>query len=73
MKRGTSVEIVSCFTRSEEKRKAFAAKYGCKAASSYDEIVARVVVDASGPVILMWGAHTAEPTPRRLPGLCPAR
>ena len=27
------IEIVSCFTRSEEKREAFAQKYNCEAAS----------------------------------------
>src|SRR5262249_14843778 len=29
----------ACFTRSEDKRKAFAAKYGCKPAPSYDAIL----------------------------------
>ena len=40
IKRGDSLEIVSCFTRSEDKRTAFAEKYGCEAASSYEEILA---------------------------------
>ena len=39
MKRSNRFEIVSCYTRSNEKRKAFAAKYGCKAAVSYEEIL----------------------------------
>ena len=39
MKRSTQFEIVSCYTRSDEKRKAFAAKYGCTAAPSYDAIL----------------------------------
>ena len=39
MKRSNRFEIVSCYTRSEEKRKAFATKYGCKAANSYEEIL----------------------------------
>ena len=29
------VQIVSCFTRSEDKRQAFAEKYGCRAAESF--------------------------------------
>lgn len=33
------LEIVSCFTRSQEKRETFARKYGCKAAGSYEEIL----------------------------------
>ena len=39
MKRSDRFEIISCFTRSEEKRQAFAKKYGCSAASSYDAIL----------------------------------
>jgi predicted dehydrogenase len=39
MKRSTQFEIVSCYTRSEEKRSAFAKKYGCAAAASYDAIL----------------------------------
>ena len=39
MKRSNHFEIAACYTRSEEKRKAFAEKYGCKAAASYDEIL----------------------------------
>jgi predicted dehydrogenase len=39
IKRSGKLTIVSCFSRSEEKRKKFAAKYGCKAASSYEEIL----------------------------------
>lgn len=38
--RTDGIEIVSCFTRSEEKRQAFAQKYDCAAASSYEEILA---------------------------------
>ena len=33
------LEIVGCFTRSQEKREAFARKYGCKAAGSYEEVL----------------------------------
>ena len=45
-KRGSSVEIVTCFTRSEEKRKAFAAKYKCAHASSYEEILKDPSIEA---------------------------
>jgi predicted dehydrogenase len=46
VKRGTSVEIVSCYTRSQEKRDAFAKKYSCKAAASYDEILKDPSIEA---------------------------
>jgi predicted dehydrogenase len=39
MQRSGKLTIASCYTRSEEKRQAFAKKYGCKAARSYDEIL----------------------------------
>ena len=39
IKRSGKLTIVSCFSRSEEKRNKFAAKYACKAASSYEEIL----------------------------------
>ncbi len=39
------VEIVSCFTRSEDKRQAFAEKYKCQAASSLDELLADPELD----------------------------
>jgi len=39
MQRSGKLKIASCFTRSEQKRRAFAAKYGCKAASDYREIL----------------------------------
>ena len=38
-KRSKDIEIVGCFTRSEDKRRAFAAKYGCRAADSYEDIL----------------------------------
>jgi predicted dehydrogenase len=40
IKRSKEIEIVACFTRSEDKRRAFAEKYDCRAASSYEEILA---------------------------------
>ena len=39
IKRTSKLEIAYCFTRSEEKRIAFAQKYGCTAAQSYEEIL----------------------------------
>ncbi len=46
VKRGNSVEIVTCFTRSEEKRKAFAVKYGCATSASYEEILKDPSIEA---------------------------
>jgi predicted dehydrogenase len=40
------VEIVSCFTRSGDKRQAFADKYNCAAAPSLDELLADDSIDA---------------------------
>ncbi|HSA88698.1 MAG TPA: Gfo/Idh/MocA family oxidoreductase [Burkholderiales bacterium] len=39
IKRSGKLNIVSCFSRSQEKREAFAKKYGCRAARSYEEIL----------------------------------
>jgi predicted dehydrogenase len=39
MQRSGQFEIVSCYTRSQDKRRAFAEKYGCRPASSYEEIL----------------------------------
>ena len=39
IKRSGRLDIVSCYSRSREKREKFAAKYGCKAAGSYEEIL----------------------------------
>ena len=39
IQRSSKLKIAACFTRSEEKRKAFAAKYGCTAAPSYETIL----------------------------------
>jgi predicted dehydrogenase len=39
IKRSGKLSIVSCFSRSREKREAFAKKYGCRAARSYEEIL----------------------------------
>ena len=37
--RSGALEIVSCYTRSEQKRQAFAAKYGCDVAPSYEAML----------------------------------
>src|SRR5215213_3586759 len=34
IQRSNKLKIVSCYTRSEEKRRAFAAKYGCREAAA---------------------------------------
>ena len=39
IKRTDKIEIVSCYTRSPDKREAFAKKYGCKAAASYQDVL----------------------------------
>ncbi len=44
--RSDKIKIVSCYTRTEEKRKAFAAKYGCKAAPTYEAVLEDRGVDA---------------------------
>ena len=44
--RSGKLKIVACFTRSEQKRAAFAAKYGCQAASSYEAILKDAGVEA---------------------------
>lgn len=38
--RTDQIEIAACYTRSEEKRTAFAEKYGCRAAASYEDMLA---------------------------------
>ncbi len=40
IERTPELEIVGCYTRSEDKRTAFAKKYSCKASSSYEELLA---------------------------------
>src|SRR5215470_13380245 len=37
--RSDAIGIAACYTRSDDKRAAFAAKYGCRAAVSYEEIL----------------------------------
>ena len=39
------IKVVSCFTRSEDKRKAFAEKYNCRAVSNLQEILENPEID----------------------------
>jgi predicted dehydrogenase len=44
--RSGKLKIVACYTRSEDKRAAFAKKYGCRPAPSYEEILADREIEA---------------------------
>src|SRR5882762_1198337 len=44
--RSKKLKIVACYTRSEGKRRAFAAKYGCKAAPSYEAVLEDRAIEA---------------------------
>src|SRR5258706_11674776 len=44
--RSGKVRIAACYTRSEPKREAFAAKYGCTAAPSYEAVLQDRGIDA---------------------------
>src|SRR5438445_8068785 len=46
IQRSKKLRIVACYTRSEEKRRAFAAKYGCKAVPSYEAILEDRAIEA---------------------------
>jgi len=46
IQRSGKLTIAACYTRSEEKRQKFAAKYGCRAARSYDEILGDRTIEA---------------------------
>ncbi|HEX6006537.1 MAG TPA: Gfo/Idh/MocA family oxidoreductase [Burkholderiales bacterium] len=46
VKRSGKLEIVACYTRSPEKRDAFATKYGCRAVPSYEAILEDRSVEA---------------------------
>jgi predicted dehydrogenase len=46
IKRSGKLSIVACYSRSEQKRNAFAAKYGCRPAPSYDAILADGAIEA---------------------------
>jgi predicted dehydrogenase len=46
IKRSGRLEIVACYTRSTDKREAFARKYGCSAVESYEAILADPGIEA---------------------------
>src|SRR5882724_10424462 len=46
IQRSRKLKIVACYTRSEDKRKAFAAKYGCSAAPDYQAILDDRAIEA---------------------------
>src|SRR5580693_4911044 len=46
VQRSGKLEIVSCYTRSEEKRQTFAAKYRCRPAASYEAMLADPRIEA---------------------------
>jgi predicted dehydrogenase len=46
IKRSDKLEIVACFTRSPEKRSAFADKYNCRPAASYEELLGDPSIEA---------------------------
>ena len=46
MARSGKLKIVACYSRSEDKRAKFAAKYGCRAAPAYEEILDDPTVEA---------------------------
>ena len=46
VKRSGKLKIVACYSRSGEKRAAFAAKYGCRALASYESVLADPDIEA---------------------------
>jgi predicted dehydrogenase len=46
IKRSGKLSIVACYSRSKDKREKFAAKYGCRAAGSYEEILGDKKIEA---------------------------
>jgi len=46
IQRSDKINIVACYTRSEDKRQAFAKKYSCKPAATYEDILKDKSIDA---------------------------
>ena len=44
--RSGQIELAACYTRTEEKRRAFAARYNCRPAASYEEILGDPSIEA---------------------------
>lgn len=63
--RTPEIEIVKCFTRSQDKRDAFAEKYKCEAVASYDEILSDdsiqgIIITTPNPTHLETTRRAAE-------------
>ena len=46
IRRSDKIEIAACYTRSPDKREAFAKKYGCRPAASYEAILSDPAIEA---------------------------
>src|SRR5262245_22553591 len=46
IKRSGKLTIAACYSRSEDKRQKFAAKYGCRAATSYEAVLTDPAIEA---------------------------
>ena len=46
IKRSDKIAIAACYTRSQDKRQAFAKKYGCRPAATYEEVLADRSIEA---------------------------
>jgi predicted dehydrogenase len=46
VQRSGKIKIAACYTRSEDKRAAFAKKYGCRPVASYEEVLADPQIEA---------------------------
>lgn len=46
VRRGDTIDIAACYTRSADKSAAFAAKYKCRAAASYEDVLADPDIEA---------------------------
>ena len=61
VKRSGKIEIVACYTRSEDKRKAFGKKYGCTAAASYEAVLADPAHDVWRPFLNSLPKRAVDP------------
>jgi predicted dehydrogenase len=46
IRRSGNIDIIACYTRSADKRAAFAKKYNCRPAASYDDVLADGTIEA---------------------------
>src|SRR4030081_1633620 len=63
IQRSKKLKIVACYTRSEHKRKTFAAKYGCTAALDYQAILQDRSIEAIVNTPPQNNAHRKPPPP----------